>query len=184
MIACNRSKEHCARTFGLQRSKACHQIDYDKYLKPYINKTKPEEPPDKPRMDSQKDAALLKKHKDHIVLGKEMKILETYKKISDIQVCSNAAGAENSSGDNFVLTRRLNHPELIYNQRLSRDSTKDRFFKVDANQAWALSHKDECYMCEKHHYTCIFYERGTKTLNNGLIEIKDLVFLDLLRKDY
>jgi len=45
----------------------------------------------------------------------------------------------NMSGDNFVLTRRLNHPELVFNQRISLDSTKERFFKVDSNQAWTLS---------------------------------------------
>ena len=49
------------------------------------------------------------------MMGKEIKVLETYKKISNIQVMSQSANAESTSGDNLVLTRRLNHPELIYN---------------------------------------------------------------------
>ena len=66
------------------------------------------------------------------MLGKEIKILETYKKISNIQVMSTSAGAENTTGDNFVLARKLNHPELIYNQLVHRDKTKFGFFKPDA----------------------------------------------------
>ena len=89
----------------------------------------------------------------------------------------------NMSGDNFVLTRRLNHPELVFNQRISLDSTKERFFKVDSNQAWTLSQKDECYICEKHHYTVIFYERANNC-NQGLIEITDQIFLDQLKQEY
>jgi len=76
-----------------------------------------------------------------------------------------------------VLTRRLNHPELIFNQRVSIDDTKDRFFKVDANQYWTLSRQDECYICDKHHYAVIFYERSENS-NKGLIEIKDTEFLE------
>jgi len=64
-----------------------------------------------------------------------------------------------------VLTRKLNHPELIFIQRMSKDSTKDRFFKQDANECWILSSQNDCYMCEKHHYTCIFYERGNTKSN-------------------
>ena len=82
-----------------------------------------------------------------------------------------------------MLTRRLNHPELIFNQRISLDKTNKRFFKVDANEAWALSPKDECYICEKHHYSVIFYERS-KTSNKGLFQINDPVFLDQLKREY
>jgi len=101
-------------------------------------------------------------------------------------VCSKSAFSECTTGDNLVLTRKLNHPELIFNQRIYKDSTKDRFFKVDANQSWALSHQDECYICEKHHYTVIFYERSQRAsnANKGLTEIKDPAFLKELKEEY
>ena len=96
-------------------------INYDQYLSHYFT-SKPPKPKTSINWKSPKLADLwhednwLKKQKDHIMMGKEIKILETYKKISDIQVMSQSANAERTSGDNLVLTRRLNHPELIYNQ--------------------------------------------------------------------
>jgi len=37
------------------------------------------------------------------------------------------------------MTRKLNHPELIFNQRIKNDATKHKFFKKDAGSAWQLS---------------------------------------------
>ena len=103
----------------------------------------------------------LHKYKDHLFFGKEVNILEKYKQINDIQVGTVHSHIENNNGDNLVLTRKLNHPELIFNQRISDDDDFDRrFFKVDANECWTLSPKNECYICEKYHYTMIFYERS------------------------
>ena len=62
-----------------------------------------------------KHEMFLHSYKDHILFGKEVKILEKFKKFNDIQVGRVNSHVENNSGDNLVLTRRLNHPELIYN---------------------------------------------------------------------
>jgi hypothetical protein len=59
---------------------------------------------------------------------------------------------------------------------------------VDAQQDWSLSDCDECYICEKHHYTTIFYERSNSsnfnTSNYGLVEVKDIGFLNDLRAEF
>ena len=54
---------------------------------------------------------------------------------------------------------------------------------MDAQQDWTLSDCDECYICEKHHYTTIFYER-CNTSNYGLAEVKDIGFLNDLRAEF
>jgi len=100
-----------------------------------------------------------------------------------VQISFNPAAPHNTAGDIFILSRKLNHPELLFNQIPVRDSTKHRFFKVDAGQSWTLSSKDECYICEKHHYTVLFYERS-KNCNKGLIEIKDSILLGELKKEF
>lgn len=42
--------------------------------------------------------------------------------------------------DAFVLTRKVNNPELIWNQKPSLDSNpRTRFFQVDAAHNWELS---------------------------------------------
>ena len=48
--------------------------------------------------------------------------------------------------DHFVLTRKVNEPELIFNQC----RFKDLYFEQDAAEQWALSDKSECHMCQKH----------------------------------
>ena len=50
--------------------------------------------------------------------------------------------------DEVVLTRKVNHAELIFNQKISDDNVyKCRFFKKDAGADWFLSPKHECYVC-------------------------------------
>ena len=84
--------------------------------------------------------------------------------------------------DNFVLTRVLNHPELIFNQRPQLDKENERvFFAVDAQRPWNLSLRNECLVCQRYMYTQIFYERGVLAQNHDLIEIHDKKLLDKLR---
>ena len=82
------------------------------------------------------------------------------------------------------MTRKLNHPELIFNQTIKNDHTKHRFFKKDAGQVWSLSMKNECYVCQKYRYTMIFYDRYMLSHNSGLIEIKDKEFVQKLKFDH
>jgi hypothetical protein len=83
------------------------------------------------------------------------------------------------------LTRFVNYPELIFNQRIKNDRTKHhKFFKKDVQYQWTLSKKNECYVCQKHRYTIIFYERGALAKNHGLVEILDNEFLYDLKLDF
>ena len=204
LIVCNRSKEEDTRAqypFGRQ------DIDYHQHLKKYFTIVSPDQEPsrskslndsshfasDLPKASKSEttqgyvkeivnDKKFLYKFKDHLILGKEIKNLEKYKHINDIQVGTTNSHLETNQGDNLVLTRKLNHPELIYNQRVSEDVSLGNLFKVDANECWTLSPTDECFVCEKHLYTMIFYDRHKK--NSGLVEIKDMALLDLLKREY
>lgn len=82
------------------------------------------------------------------------------------------------------MTRKVNHPELIFNQSLKYDNTKYRFFKKDASQQWKLSRNNECYVCNKYTYTIIFYEKSILYPNKGLTEIKDSETLNIIKKDF
>ena len=80
--------------------------------------------------------------------------------------------------DQIVLTRKLNHSELIFNQKISRDNNKkERWFKKDADSDWMLSPKNECWICQRYHYTIVFYDRSAPEKNKGLVEIKDEEFV-------
>jgi len=68
--------------------------------------------------------------------------------------------------DRFVMTRVLNRPELVFNQTTKCDANpKTRWFRKDAMSRWKLSLRDECYICDRHPYTQIFYERGVLANN-------------------
>lgn len=69
--------------------------------------------------------------------------------------------------DNFIVCRKPNYPELIFNQK----KQIDKYFIKDSCQNWAFSEK--CYVCERHTYVAIFYEQSTCAENEGLIEIKN-----------
>ena len=87
--------------------------------------------------------------------------------------------------DQIVLTRKLNHSELIFNQKISNDQIKsNRFFKKDAYSDWQLSMNNQCYVCELYQYTCVFYDRKDPEKNKGLNEIHDQELLDQLAKEY
>ena len=57
----------------------------------------------------------LKHQKDHILLGKEAKLLDKFRGINRIQVNHGSGRIENNLNDTIVITRKLNHPELIFN---------------------------------------------------------------------
>ena len=91
-------------------------------------------------------------YKDHLINGKEMKFVQLQKAINSVQV-HNGLGRDDNMNlkfDRFVMTRKVNHPELIFNQSLKYDKTKYRFFKKDAAQQWKLSRNNECYVCQKY----------------------------------
>ena len=91
---------------------------------------------------------------------------------------------ENNILDKFVVTRRINHPELIFNQAAANDETRKRFFNTDAASRWALSKSNECHCCDKYQYVIVCYERTAISSNKELDEIKDKELLDQFKKEF
>lgn len=85
---------------------------------------------------------------------------------------------ESNQVDTFVLNRKVNHPELIFNQ----NKREDLFFEQDASETWKLLENGNCYQCQKHRYTMIFYEQEKDAPNDDLIEIKDKKVIQEVRK--
>jgi len=81
-----------------------------------------------------------------------------------------------------ILTRKVNNPELVFNQC----SASAKFFRVNAEEDWQLSSsKGECFICDCHKYTAIFFNKGVVSKNNlDLQEIKDPQFLAQLGREY
>ena len=85
-----------------------------------------------------------------------------------------------------MLTRKLNQPELIWNQDPKLDAfQKSRFFNVDAAAAWKVSKNSECYICDGHKYTVIFFQQGQFTkFNDDLYEVKNESLLKDFKNHY
>ena len=81
------------------------------------------------------------------MLGKETKILNKFKQINRIQINYGVGRIEDNNNDNVVITRKLNHPELVHNLIKTKDMDKNRFYKVNAESVWKLSEHNECYVC-------------------------------------
>ena len=123
--------------------------------------------------------------KDHLLLGKQQKIVDTFKAINATIMREGVGRMQDSQFDQLVITRIVNYPELVYNQRCYNDSKpKNRFFVKDGMQKWSLSKGNDCILCDKHKLTMIFYERGEDAKNSDLIEINDPVFLNELKEDF
>lgn len=105
-----------------------------------------------------------------------------------------------STVDRMILTRKLNLPELIFNQDSRQDrNVKKRFFEIDHGHKWTMADnhnhhqkKDVCYVCQKQKYSLIFYERdphgsckiSSASKNKELIPIEDAEFLAHLKSEY
>jgi hypothetical protein len=88
--------------------------------------------------------------------------------------------------DHFILTRKINNPELIFNQDPHKDHLNSRFFEVEAAECWRLSQKNECFMCDGYKYTTIFFKKGVLSMYNcrDLDEIEDKTILARLNSQY
>jgi len=83
------------------------------------------------------------------------------------------------------LTRKVNHPELIFNQDTNKDKyASTRFFEIDSAECWVLSQTNECYVCDRHPYTLIFFEKGVLADNADMQEVKDPEVLKKLKAEY
>ena len=62
----------------------------------------------------------------------------------------------------------------MFNQNPKFDNDlKNRFFKVDYENSWRFSLRNECFICDKYQYIIVFYERGVIAQNQGLVEVRD-----------
>lgn len=73
--------------------------------------------------------------------------------------------------DHFVMTRFVNHPELIFNQNPAVDS----FFDLQASRGWKLSNRNECFDCQKFKYVAICFDQNlsNRDANHDLKEINN-----------
>jgi hypothetical protein len=66
--------------------------------------------------------------------------------VNQLERATGVGRSEFTVDDTFILTRKLNFPELIFNQ----DPEKDKYFEVDAAHKWKLLEpniKHGCYVC-------------------------------------
>jgi len=62
----------------------------------------------------------------------------------------------------LVVTRKLNHPELVFNENLllSDEIRKKHLDFSAANGDWQVTTRnDECYYCSMHPYVQIYFRR-------------------------
>lgn len=89
--------------------------------------------------------------------------------------------------DHFILTRKINNAELIFNQDPHKDHLKHcRYFEVEAAECWRLSRSNECFMCDGYKYTAIFFKKGILSTYNSkeLDEITDSTIVARLKHQY
>lgn len=63
---------------------------------------------------------------------------------------------ETSSFDNFILTRKVQNPEMIFNQ----NEFIDKYFDTNSAYKWLLSNKNECYVCQRYKQVAIIFEEN------------------------
>lgn len=64
--------------------------------------------------------------------------------------------------DRFVLTRKLNYPELVFKERTNKN---DDHFCLDSQSRWRLQSHGECYLCQRHKYCVVFFDQGNSQNN-------------------
>ena len=96
-----------------------------------------------------------------------MKIIEEQKAINNAQWSHGVGKGEDNIFDRFVVTRIVNHPELVFNQSTLNDNSKDkRYFDRNHALKWCLSRGNECFMCQRYQYTIIFYIQSEDPAKN------------------
>ena len=96
-----------------------------------------------------------------------MKIIEEQKAINNSQWNHGVGKAEDNILDRFVVTRVVNHPELVFNQSTLNDASTDkRYFDRNHALKWRLSRGNECFMCTRHGYTIVFYVQSEDRAQN------------------
>lgn len=99
-----------------------------------------------------------------------------------VQTKGGVGRLESNQVDQFVMTRWVNHAELIFNQQ----PYFDKYYETDSASKWRLNDvgcgiNGGCPICNKHKYTLIFYEQDLEdpwSQNENLIEVKDKNLVD------
>lgn len=125
-------------------------------------------------------------HTKHIITGHETcSVKKCGKPLYDSKIHHGFGKSKGDYSDAFVMSRILNHPELIFmNNPQFLNGKQDQFFDKDEMSRWQLSKQNECFMCDRHKYVNIFYERGILSGNKGLTEIYDEEILGQLKANY
>ena len=118
LLEINRSKNKDTKILPNRQIK----IDYKPYLKEYFAFEDPKKPYDIDECDNV-CGHWRRQYKDHLLLGTESKVVEAQKAINRTQVAYGPGREEDSTVDRIVLTRKVNHPELVFNQRIKYDKT-------------------------------------------------------------
>lgn len=111
-------------------------------------------------------------YKKHLIHARQSKKVQKGKLTNNATTKAGVGRLTNSMLDQFVVTRKINQPELIFNQNVN----KDAYFDMDASENWQLQTENnpmtECHITHKHKYTMIFYEQGNQ-INSDLQEVTD-----------
>ena len=84
--------------------------------------------------------------------------------------CSRGIGRQPENQlDTFVLTRKTDLPELVFNQNVHSDC----YFDAHAGSRWQLSDKGECYLCQNRKYVAIYFNPATAPSSKHFIEVED-----------
>jgi len=108
-----------------------------------------------------------KDYHDHLITAKKDKQIRQDKLVNQTKVSKGIGRTEGNLLDHFILTRKLNFPQLVFNQ----NSHNDQYFERDHADKWQLSQRNDCYICQKYVYTIIFYDQRPNSKNSDLIEI-------------
>ena len=94
-------------------------------------------------------------YKEHYIKGLTKRQISENKRRNLTQEGRGVGKIAFSKIDQFVLTRRLNCPELVFKRR---ESAEDGWFDPSSQSAWRLEREGSCYLCEKHKYTVVFFD--------------------------
>ena len=112
-------------------------IDYEGYLNPIFKfecQDGHQDVADEAQGHDQKDgknATKRRLYKDRLLLSKEYNIVRQFKAINETEVYYGLGRKQDLAQDRFVLTRFLNQPGLVFNQRIKSDYTRKRFFNIE-----------------------------------------------------
>ena len=110
-------------------------------------------------------------YQKHVVMAKQGKVVGNNKIINQTMVSQGIGRMEAGVSEVFVLTRKADNPELIFNDC----RFKDLYWEMEAGEKWQLSYKksptNECFVCQKYKYGLIFVDKRAD--NSDLEEIKD-----------